>query len=125
MTVDPIRPANLKPRGAALWSALVKTGTPVATKIVIAEACRLADRLDDYDRTLTGGDDSLTPTALAGLNSEARLTAATLQRILVGLDGAPAGTGTPDDPSAEKSTAGSIHDEVSTRRAARQANAAG
>jgi hypothetical protein len=121
VTTDPLKPANLGDRGTALWSALVKSDASIERKIVAGDACRLADRLDNYDRALRGeGTEEMTATALAGLNSEARLTAATLQRILIGLGESTGGAGTGDAPTADGETpTGSIHDEVAARRAKR------
>lgn len=119
MPSDPIRPPKLGRRAAALWTELVRRETPVETKILVAEACRLTDRLDKYDRIL-----SKDPTD--ALRSEARLAATALQRILAGLTYESRGKQKPDAPAAPAgSVGGTIADEIAARRAARQANSAG
>lgn len=42
------------PRGTRLWAALVRSGDDEARRVLAAEACRLADRLDRLDALLTG-----------------------------------------------------------------------
>jgi hypothetical protein len=117
MPSDPIRPPKLGRRAAALWSDLVRCETPVETKILVAEACRLTDRLDKYDRVLAKDP-------FDSVRSEARLAATALQRILSGLTYEARGLQRqPGDhpPVGEGLT---IADEIATRRAARQANSA-
>lgn len=117
MPSDPIRPPKLGRRAAALWTELVRRDTPVETKILVAEACRLTDRLDRYDRILAKD-----PTD--ALRSEARLAATALQRILSGLaSGSRSARGAEPEPAA--AVGGTIADEIAARRAARQANSAG
>lgn len=113
---DPIRPVKLGRRAAALWTELVRRETPVETKILVAEACRLTDRLDKYDRILAKD-----PTD--ALRSEARLAATALQRILAGLTYEPRGKRTSEAPA--QPVGGTIADEIAARRAARQADSAG
>ncbi|KBR63565.1 hypothetical protein [Mycobacterium avium] len=119
MAIDPIRPVKLGRRAAALWRDLVGPETPIDTKVLVAEACRLTDRLDKYDKILRA--DPMDP-----VRSEARLAASALHRILNGLSyethGASAGAAE-DPPETSKAT--TIADEIAARRAARQADAAG
>lgn len=77
MAIDPIRPVKLGRRAAALWRDLVRPETPIDTKVLVAEACRLTDRLDKYDKILRA--DPMDP-----VRSEARLAASALHRILNG-----------------------------------------
>lgn len=93
--------------------------TPIDTKVLVAEACRLTDRLDKYDKILRV--DPSDP-----VRSEARLAASALHRILNGLSYETHGkaAGDPADPPAT-SKATTIADEIAARRAARQADSAG
>lgn len=100
-----------------MWTELVRRETPVETKILVAEACRLTDRLDKYDRILTKD-----PTD--ALRSEARLAATALQRILAGLTYEARGKRKGDEAGTQP-VGGTIADEIAARRAARQANSAG
>jgi hypothetical protein len=117
MPSDPIRPAKLGKRAAALWRDMVRPTTPIDTKILIAEACRLTDRLDGYDRQLAKD-----PTA--PVKSEARLTAMALQKILHGLSYEPRGQQRPAGDPPPANGGKTIADEIAARRAAREANPA-
>jgi hypothetical protein len=108
---DPLKPANLGVRADALWSALVKPTSSIADKVLIGEACRLADRLDTYDAQIASDPE-------ADVAAEARLAAATLARLLAQLQ--PAAKSAP-----QANPKGTFKDEVAARRAARQANASG
>lgn len=85
--------------------------------MLAAEACRLTNRLDKYDRILASD-----PTA--SVKSEARLTAMALQRILSSLT--DVSRVAPENPEASGATTGAtLADEIAARRAARQADTAG
>lgn len=53
---DALRPADLGERGQALWDALAVKVEPAAA-VLLAEACRIADRLERLDRIIAGRGD--------------------------------------------------------------------
>lgn len=55
-TVAVAPPVGLGARGTAMWSDLVTASTGPAERVLIAEACRIADRLERLDRQLRGAD---------------------------------------------------------------------
>lgn len=125
---DPLRPAGLGPRGAALWREMATDDASAARKVLVGEAARLADRADKLDRLLRGDvtlwvrlshrlltrDYELKVDSAA---SEARQTATALRQIVNQLraSGEPAAPATGDD----------LEDELESRRAAREAGSAG
>lgn len=127
---------RLRARGRWLWQELVEKGNPSpAERVLIAEACRLADRLDRLDAISNGRDrawlqisDDLDAVAVDGqvtvivdkVLAEARQQQATLKQILGELRQAASGT-----PSAVNGPGGSFLDQLAARRKARLADAAG
>jgi len=96
------RASSLGPRGRRLWTALHKgVARDAATDVLIEEACRIADRLDQLDRLLRGDVDEWIRIELPSLDSvdlvmkvnpllsEARQQAATLQRLVASLQTKP------------------------------------
>lgn len=96
------RASTYGPRGRRLWTALHKgVVRDAATDLLIEEACRIADRLDQLDRLLRGDVDEWIRVELPSLDSvdlvmkvnpllsEARQQAATLQRLLASLQTKP------------------------------------
>ncbi len=80
-----MRPDGLRSRGEALWSALTAEGSlSTPSLLLVGEAARLADRLDDLDLIIggCGGPDQMTPAAAM---AEARLGSAQLARLLIQL----------------------------------------
>lgn len=49
-------PAGLDTRGRSMWDELTSPSTGPAERVLIAEACRIADRLERLDRQLRGAD---------------------------------------------------------------------
>jgi hypothetical protein len=120
--------ATFGPRGQALWDALAP-GMPVARRVLLDEACRLADRLDKLDAIASGsarafasirvrGEDMPAELVVNGALSEARMTATALRQILTEL--APAVAGDEAAPAA----GGSVSNDLAKRRAERLAKAA-
>lgn len=114
------RTSTYGPRGRRLWTALHKgVARDAATDVLIEEACRIADRLDQLDRLLRGDVDEWIRIELPSLDSvelvmkinpllsEARQQAATLQRLVANLQ-------TKAEPTATGSDA---LDELVARRA--------
>lgn len=79
-------PAGLGPSGLELWTSITKERTlDAASKVMLVNACRIADRLDDLDREIDGrlisynqrGDEVINP-----LISEHRQQFSSLATIL-------------------------------------------
>lgn len=116
------------PRGQQLWGELTAGQTPdPARRVLIEEACRLADRLDKLDALLTGSSDAWlrfqvdeSGTEVTVLIdkplAEARQQQMTLRAIVAELR-----QGKVEAPSQ----GGGILDQLAARRAARIAGAAG
>lgn len=96
------RTTTFGPRGRRLWTALHKgVVRDAATDLLIEEACRIADRLEQLDRLLRGDVDDWARIQLPSLDSvdlvlkvnpllsEARQQAATLQRLIASLQTKP------------------------------------
>lgn len=129
-------PAGLRTRGRRLWRDLTdgKAIEP-AQRVLIEEACRIADRLDRLDALLTGdaedwvrlvddrGDPERQTVVIDKPLAEARQQATALKQIIAELRqaGAVAGTSGKDQPSGEAS----VRDQLAARRAKRLADAAG
>jgi len=125
VTIDAaLVPADLGERGQALWDALADGADP-ASAVLIAEACRIADRLERLSALLGGeesewarvqlprGDDELV-LRIDGALTEARQQAQVLRQILGqlglgGIDVAP-------------QSGGSFLDDLARRRADRLAD---
>lgn len=112
-------PAGLGVAGTELWSSITKERTlDAASKVLLVNACRIADRLDDLDREIDGrlisfnqrGDEVINP-----LISEHRQQYTTLANILSKM-----GLGELPKPQA----AASNWDELEKRRADRAARQA-
>jgi hypothetical protein len=108
-----------------LWNELAVEGTPVAKRLLIGEACRLADRLDKLDELLSGDVDVWARLVhrvrtddyvlrIDAAESAARQSASALRQILAQLAG-----------QQLEVSGGSIADEIAARRAAREAGSAG
>ena len=55
MTYDGVIPEGLAERGTALWiDVLAERELDAAGRVLLAEACRMADRLEQMDRLLRG-----------------------------------------------------------------------
>lgn len=121
--------ATFGPRGQALWDDL-SPRLDVARRVVLDEACRLADRLDHFARVLDGDGETWAtireahsegmPAQLivSSVVGEARMTATVLRQLIAELTPAsPAAA----EPAGDASTGGSASDELRARRAARLA----
>lgn len=112
-----------------MWDALAP-GLDTARRVLLDEACRLADRLDELDRMLTGdaetwayvregrGDDDPLQLVINSAMSEARMTATALRQIVTELSPRA------DAADAAPAVGGSVSDDLASRRAARRAEAA-
>jgi len=110
-----------------LWDELTASAPAPAARVLIEEACRIADRLDRLDRILTGSDaewmrfqvaDDGDVTVIIGAPlAEARQQATALKAILAELRQSTAAPATAEE--------GSILDQLAARRKARLANTAG
>jgi hypothetical protein len=119
--------ATFGPRGQALWDALAP-GMSVARRVLLDEACRLADRLDRLDAiascdaatwvTIRAREGAPSELLVNSALSEARMTATALRQILTEL--APAVAGDEAAPTA----GGSVSNDLAKRRAERLAKAA-
>ncbi|GAB4582612.1 hypothetical protein [Nocardia sp. IFM 10818] len=116
-----LRPENLGDRGAALWAALMApSGQDAARAVLAGEAARLADRLDHFDRLLSGDPecwmrlrtrdtDTAAVLVVDSAAGEARQTANTLRQLIAQLT----------DASAPTAAGGSLEDELARRRVGR------
>jgi hypothetical protein len=113
-------PLELGPRGKSLKRELLALGEPApGDRILIEEACRLADRLDVLARILRGEDHPWLVIQIdlrKNLLGEARQQALALRQILEKLQG-KRGAGEREQPE------GNPLDELATRRAQRLADA--
>lgn len=125
-------PAGLGARGRRLWRELATPATPPAQRVLMEEACRIADRLERLDAILRGesdawarfkvGEDSDEVMVVVDrVMSEARQQAVALRQLVAELRQA-AGV---SKPSGQQQQGGSLRDQLAARRAARLANAAG
>lgn len=123
---------RLGARGAALWQAMHDVGLGPAHRVLLEEACRLADRLDRLDAMVEGReewirlrsrdeDQTTYVVVVDGLLSEARQHATTLRGLVAELRAALPKT--PARPSAPKQKGGL--GDLSSRIAARRAASAG
>jgi hypothetical protein len=116
-------------RGQRLWGELTKVPPEPAARVLIEEACRIADRLDRLDGILTGSDaewmrfkvddDGEVTVYIGAPLAEARQQATALKAILAELRQA-AGRG-----AAKPAGEGSVIDQLAAVRARRRADAAG
>lgn len=133
VTAGPLAPPDLDARGRWLWAQLTAGDPPPPEQqVLIAEACRIADRLDRLDALLRADEDTwarlqvpdnaadtgevrLVVNAALG---EARQQALALKGLAAELRAAKATA----RPAGKE---GSVLDQLAARRAARRANAAG
>jgi len=118
-------------RGQRLWDDLTKTRPEPAARVLIEEACRIADRLDKLDRLLTGeaddwlgiveakGDPDRQELVITAPLAEARQQATALKQLLAELRQATAAAGS--SPAEE----GDVLDQLAAQRARRRADATG
>lgn len=117
------------PRGIRLWQDMASAGLGPAHRVLLEEACRIADRLDRLDAILDGredwlkldvGDDgSQVRVSVDGVLAEARQQATTLRGLVAELRAAlPKATPTP------KANGGGLSD-LSARIAARRGASTG
>lgn len=118
-------------RGQRLWGELTKVSPEPAARVLIEEACRIADRLDKLDRLLTGeaddwlgiveakGDPDRQELVITAPLAEARQQAGALKQLLAELRQAT-GRG-----AAKPAGEGSVIDQLAAVRARRRADAAG
>lgn len=124
-----LKPTGLGPRGRALWAGFgVDAETPADRVVLVVEACRIADRLEQYARLERGDiDDWATVVDSRGsggelvlridqLIAQQRADALAYARIVGQLNAG-------DEAATEGS--GSVDDELDRRRAARRAGTAG
>ena len=118
-------PSDLGPRGEALWKALMPPNVVDSQRAVLAaEACRMADRLDQLDLLIRGdvgtwcritedrsGDLEVSLNAAA---TEARQLTNVFRQLMGQLAGQSVGK-----------AGGSVADELAKARAARKSRAAG
>ena len=121
-------PANLGTRGRALWrDVLADTELDAAGRVLLHEACRMADRLESLDLILRGdvatwavitddyaGGKRTTKVVLDDALGEARQQAATFRQLVTTLK-----LGT----SVERQTERGSLDQLAAARAQRRANA--
>lgn len=127
MAYDGVIPDGLAERGTALWlDVLAERDLDAAGRVLLAEACRMADRLEQMDRLLRGdistwavisdeygaGGKRRVTVVLDDALGEARQQAATYRQIVATLK-----LGT----AAEKATERGSLDQLGARRAARLA----
>jgi hypothetical protein len=122
-------PPNLGPRGRRLWTeTLAERDLDPAGRILLHEACRMTDRLEQMDLILRGdastwavisddyaGGKRTTKVVLDDALAEARQQAATLRQLLTTLKLGSA---------VERPTERGSLDQLAGRRAARRAGAA-
>jgi hypothetical protein len=132
VTAGPLAPPDLDARGRWLWAQLsAGDPPPPEQQVLIAEACRIADRLDRLDALLRDEDtwarlqvpDNAAETGEVRLVvnaaiGEARQQALALKGLAAELRAAKA---TGRTPAKE----GSVLDQLAARRATRRANATG
>lgn len=118
-------------RGRRLWGELTKVPPEPAARVLIEEACRIADRLDKLDRLLTGeaddwlgiveskGDPDRQELVINAPLAEARQQATALKQLLAELRQAAGSAGM--KPAEE----GDVLDQLAAKRARRRADAAG
>lgn len=135
-------PADLSDRGAQLWQDMGGSWEQDAgARLLLHEACRLADRMETLDRVLRGdvdtwlsfdlprGDeDQPLKLKIDGALAEARLHVTTLRQVLQNLRRVrPTGRLVPggnDDGTPPKPPERNPVDELQRRRADRRSNAA-
>lgn len=127
-TVTRDRDVTYGTRGQKLWDELTAGGEPEpARRVLVQEACRIADRLDELDAFLKGtsdawlrfsvSDDGTEVTVIVDKAlSEARQQQMTLRAIVSELR---------QGQAAAPATGGGILDQLAARRAARLTNASG
>jgi hypothetical protein len=122
-------PAGLGPRGRRLWREVGADEDSPTRRLLVEEACRLADRLDRLDALLSGKSSAwLTLAEKSGTEltvvvdkvlSEARLHAVSLKLLIAELRQGAAGS------AGAAISEGGTADELANRRARRIADASG
>jgi hypothetical protein len=127
----PVTREAFKARGRRLWDEMGGGNLSGGRKVLLEEACRLADRLDGLDRLISGtardwleiveskGDPERQELVVDKLLAEARQQAVALKQIVTELRAGAASA--PDQPA----TGVSFRDQLAARRAARRADATG
>jgi hypothetical protein len=125
-------PVGLAPRGRQLWRELAKDLRTPAQRVLLEEACRIADRLEQLDRLLRGEsatwlrlvediDTGEVTVVVDKALAEARQQQLALSRLMAEIrQSGAAGAATPQPTQGV-----SFRDDLRARREARLANAAG
>lgn len=122
-------PAGLGPRGRRLWHELATVTTPPGQRVLMEEACRIADRLEQLDRVLRGDvatwveivhGEVETAVVVNDVLKEARRQAVALRQLVAEIRQSGVGK-----QMSGQQQGGSLRDQLAARRAARLANAAG
>lgn len=127
-----LRPDHLGPRALALWDGMAAAGQPAWRAVLLGEACRLTDRLDDFDALLNADSyawarlsfddvDEVYDLRIDSAAAEARQTASTLRLILAQLTPVSQhrGAAAPGEGPATSAGGGTLADEIARRRVGR------
>jgi hypothetical protein len=118
------------PRGRELFEAMADVDMGPAHRVLLAEACRLADRLDRFERVLSGGrwfferrdEDERVEIVIDNVLSEARQHASALKAIVTELEARPrAGVAAPSSRSGRAGVA-DLAARIQARRGANSAS---
>lgn len=123
-------PTTLGVRGQELWDAMAEVEMGPAHKALLGETCRLLDRLDRFDRVLSGGrwffdrvsedNPDQVEIVVDQLVSEARQGASALKVLVAELEPKPSSAAVPKQPKAPSGIA-----SLSERLAQRQQRTVG
>jgi len=133
-TVTP--PAGLGERGCRLWGELATTTTAPAVRVLIEEACRIADRLERLDAICRGESDvwarfsvdrdgDEVTVVIDRALSEARQQALALRQLVADIRQAAGSAGTAPGHQGSSGHQGGGRDDLASRRKARLADATG
>lgn len=121
-------PSRHETRGQRLWRELTASGEPSpARRVLMEEACRIADRLDRLDALLTGESDAWARFTVSDDGAEVTVTVdkalaeARQQQLALRAIVAELRQGQAEQPQQ----GGGILDQLAARRAARRTGAAG
>lgn len=113
------------PRGTELWAAMQSSEMGPAHRVLLIEACRLADRLDRFEDVLSGGywffakvseeNPDQAEIVIDNVLSEARQHAAALKTIVTELEPKPKGTAAPAAPKVPTGLA-SLTERIEKRK---------
>lgn len=131
MSRPPAPPSGLRQRGKRLWRDVVsdKGSLTGGERVMLHEACRLADRLDQFDRLLRGEIDTWASIRdrdgelelmINSAATEARQTAGQLRQHIVALGLAATSAAADAGPKG-----GGILDELAAKRDDRRSGTAG